>query len=193
LQNYNYDYENRLIKVTSPDSSTVIDQYSANWGRLNRTANSANTLYLYDGTNILMELDQNGVRTALYAYGPIIDEPICMVRNGASYYYHTDHLGSIMDLTDANENVVTTYHYDAFGTILQETGSINNPYRFTGREWDVESGLYYYRIKYYLTELGRFNTMDPLGMSTGWACRNPLFLLKTFIICLEWKPIGYFG
>jgi RHS repeat-associated protein len=90
-----------------------------------------------------------------------------MVRSGASYYYHDDHLGNIRVLTDANENIVATYQYDAFGTIIQETGSVNNPYRFTGREWDVESGLYYYRARYYDAVFGRFMQKDPEGLKEG--------------------------
>jgi RHS repeat-associated protein len=164
---YEYDYDNRLTKVTLPNSNTVIYQYAANGDRLNKTSSTGTTLYLYDGDNILMELDENGNKTAFYAYGPNIDEPIFMVISGASYYYHADHLGSIRVLTDANEDIVATYQYDAFGTILQETGDISNPYRFTGREWDVESGLYYYRARYYNAIMGRFLQKDPQGMVDG--------------------------
>jgi len=114
-----------------------------------------------------MEIDENGNKAAIYAYGPSIDEPISIVRNESSYYYHADHLGSIKILTDENENVVATYQYDAFGTILQEIGSINNPYRFTGREWDAESGLYYYRARYYDAVFGRFLQKDPAGVEEG--------------------------
>jgi RHS repeat-associated protein len=109
-----------------------------------------------------MELNQNGDKIACYAYGPNVDEPIFMVRSGASYFYQTDHLGSIRVLTDSNENIVATYQYDVFGTILQEVGSVNNSYRFTGREWDAESGLYYYRARYYDAVLGRFLQKDPI-------------------------------
>jgi RHS repeat-associated protein len=150
-----------------PNSSSVIYKYSADGDRLNKTSATGTILYLYDGDNILMDLDQSGVKTALYAYGPIIDEPIFMVRSGISYYYHVDYLGSIRVLTDANENIVATYLYDAFGTILQETGGVKNPYRFTAREWDVESGLYFYRARYYDAVLGRFLQKDPEGMVDG--------------------------
>jgi RHS repeat-associated protein len=63
--------------------------------------------------------------------------------------------------------MVASYQYDAFGTTLQEMGSVNNPYRFASREWDVESGLYYYRARYYNAVFGRFLQRDPAGMVDG--------------------------
>lgn len=164
---YEYDYDNMLTKATLPNSSTVIYQYSGFGQRFNKTTSSGTTLFTYDGYNILLDLDENGNKVAIYAYGPNIDEPISIVRNGVSYYYHADHLGSIKLLTDTNENIIATYNYDVFGKILLETGSINNSYRFTGREWDVESGLYYYRARYYDAMLGRFITKDPAGIEEG--------------------------
>lgn len=163
-------------------------------GQMNKTANGDSTLYLYDGASILMELDENGTKTAYYAYGSNIDEPIFMVISGASYYYHADHLGSIRVLTDANEDIVATYQYDAFGTILQEMGSVNNPYRFTGREWDVGSGLYYYRARYYDAIFGRFLQKDPEGVVDGpnlytYVGNNPVRYIDPtgkLSCCKEW-------
>jgi RHS repeat-associated protein len=56
----------------------------------------------------------------------------------------------------------TKYTYDSFGNITASTGSINNRYRFTGREFDPETGLYYYRARYYDPLSGRFLVEDPL-------------------------------
>jgi RHS repeat-associated protein len=55
---------------------------------------------------------------------------------------------------------VATYQYDPFGSIKSQSGSVTNPYRFTGREYDSESGLYCYRTRYYDAEAGRFITKD---------------------------------
>ena len=194
---YEYDYDNQLKKVTLPDSSTVIYQYSADKHRLNKTSTTGTTLYVYDGDNILMELDENGDKTAFYAYGPNIDEPILMVISGASYYYHADHLGNIRVLTDSNENVMATYQYDAFGSILLETGSVKNPYRYTGREWDVESGLYYYRARYYNAIFGRFMQKDPRddAYKTGenmyvYVTNNPVNFKDPTGTGCDWWDIG---
>ena len=84
---------------------------------------------------------------ASYFQGPGIDNPISMTRDGQTSYYHTDALGSVTELTDSAGNVVQTYRYDAFGSMVQQSGNINNPFTYTGRELDEETGLYYYDIR----------------------------------------------
>jgi RHS repeat-associated protein len=60
--------------------------------------------------------------------------------------------------------VLTTRRYDVFGNL--ELGAANG-YAFTGREWDGETGLYYYRARYYDPKTGRFINEDPVGLSAG--------------------------
>jgi RHS repeat-associated protein len=42
-----------------------------------------------------------------------------------------------------------------------------HPYGGTGREWDSETGLYYYRARYYDPKIGRFISKDPIGFAGG--------------------------
>ena len=56
--------------------------------------------------------------------------------------------------------------YYAYGKIKSETG-IQTQYAYTGREQDKDSGLMYYRARYYDAEIGRFISQDPLGRSEG--------------------------
>ena len=86
-----------------------------------------------------------------------------MERGGQSLYYNTDALGSVVDLRDSNGNLVQSYVYDSFGNIEQQVGSMENPYTYTSREFDSESGLYYYRARYYDRLSGRFLNEDPIG------------------------------
>jgi len=87
-----------------------------------------------------------------------------MERGFNTLYYHADGLGSIVALTDPSGAVVERYIYDAFGnaTITDALGDprttalFNNPYLYTSRELDPESGLYYYRARYYDAGVGRF-------------------------------------
>jgi len=83
-----------------------------------------------------------------------------MSRDGSTYYYTFDGLGSVTELTDSSQNVVESYKYDAFGN-LQTSPATGNPYTYTAREYDSESGLYYYRARYYDPSIGRFITADP--------------------------------
>ena len=101
---------------------------------------------------------------ARYAHGEEIDQPLTMTRGGQSYFYHTDHLGSVRLLTDAAGAVANRYDYDAFGN-WEATSyeTVANPYAFTARERDAESGLMFYRARYYDPKIGRFISEDPIG------------------------------
>jgi len=70
-----------------------------------------------------------------------VDNPVAMIRGGVIYYYHKDGLGSVTEITNNTGAVVKTYKYKTFGTISAETGTLENPYTFTGREYDAETGL----------------------------------------------------
>lgn len=86
-----------------------------------------------------------------------------MIRNNLPYYYHADGLGSIIAITDSSGNVVQRYEYNSFGEITyQQDPNFVQPYTYTGREYDQESGLYYYRARYYDAKIGRFLQQDPL-------------------------------
>ena len=84
---------------------------------------------------------------------------------------HRNGLGSVSELSDQSGNLVERYEYDVYGapTIFDSSdnplteSSIGNPYLFTGRRYDPESGNYYYRARIYSPELGRFLQTDPLG------------------------------
>jgi len=164
---YGYDAENRLIQVITP-TDTVQYQYDGFGRRIARILNGTTTRYIYDNEDILLELDVNDNIKARYTHGPGIDEPLSVKRdtNGdgvldTTYYYHRDGLGSITTMTNSAGSVVQSYTYDAFGNITNQTGAVENSYTYTGREWDNEAGLYYYRVGYYDANVGRFINEDP--------------------------------
>ena len=130
------------------------------------------THYVYDREDILREFDGTNTLLARYTHGPGVDEPLVMERdlnaNGIfeaaeRFAYHTDGLGSVTELTDSTGAVVRAYVYDAYGRIVTQTGALENPYTFTGREFDAESGLYFYRARYYDARTGRFTQEDPVA------------------------------
>jgi len=126
---------------------------------------SRTTEYCYDGDQVIAEYEGTTL-VRKFIYGPGIDEPICMIDvedENAKYYYHYDALGSVVALSNSSGNIVETYSYDVFGE-PSSTGSVGNPYFFTGRRLDAETGLYYYRFRYYKPEIGRFLQPDPMAM-----------------------------
>ncbi len=70
-------------------------------------------------------------------------------------------------LTDAAGLVANSYDYDVYGNIEASVEGIANPFTYTGRELDAESGLYYYRARYYDPATGRFLQEDPIGFGAG--------------------------
>ena len=108
------------------------------------------------------EYDGTGARTARYVYAPGVDQPISIERGANRYFYHFDGSGSVIALTGASGIVSERYTYGPFGESAS-TSAVGNPYRYTGRELDAETGLYYYRARYYSVALGRFLSPDPLG------------------------------
>jgi len=187
ITSYTYDRENRLIEAELPDSTTIEYEYGPNGDRLKRYDGTDTIYYVYDGEDVLMELDEYGSVEARYTHVPAdavgggscescgggsgsvwaIDYPLMMRRDSENYFYMKDKLGSVVGLLDDEENVVASYEYDAFGSIVGETSSVWNPYRFTAREWDPDTGDYYYRARTYKPETGRFMQLDPAGMVDG--------------------------
>lgn len=86
---------------------------------------------------------------------------------GGTLFYHQDGLGTVTDLTDSTGTTAKSYSYDAYGTIVEQTGTVEQPYTYTGREFDSESGLLYYRARYYDPASGRFLQKDPMRFVNG--------------------------
>ena len=101
-------------------------------------AGTATTRYVYDNEDILLELNGANSIVARYTHGPGIDEPLIMEKNGQSFYYHGDGLGSITEITNQSGAVVQRYAYSSFGKIeSQLDANFVQPYTFTARELDT--------------------------------------------------------
>ncbi|MEM0010660.1 MAG: RHS repeat-associated core domain-containing protein [Candidatus Bathyarchaeia archaeon] len=84
-------------------------------------------------------------------------------RGSASYFYHYDGLGSTKALTDSNQNIQASYKYDAWGNILQTSGTVTNPYLYVGELGyypDGDAGMYLLTQRWYNSVVGRFVVRD---------------------------------
>jgi RHS repeat-associated protein len=125
------------------------------------------TFYIYDNEDIILEYNERGQITARYTHGPGIDEPLAVEKKRDNYFYHADGLGSVVALTDSKQKVVENYDYDSFGNLKRHGHKVKQPYTYTSREFDEETGLYYYRARTYDPVIGRFLQPDPIGFDGG--------------------------
>lgn len=173
---YEWDAENLLRRVLKDAVEVAIFAYDPLGRRLRKATGAVTTSYAYDGEDILWESASNGA-SALYIHGPGVDEPLTRMDGSGFSFYNADGLGSIVGTTDRAGTLVAGRRYDAFGA--HEVDAATGDYAFTGREWDPETRLYYYRARYYDAKIGRFISEDPIGLLGGlnlyqYAGNNPV-------------------
>lgn len=219
---YNYDEENRLIRVSRKSDQRVVGryEYDALSRRIKKIANPAavsspiETRYFYDDARIVEEQTPLGPTLATYVYGNYIDEILTMDRAGRTFYYHQNSLWSVAAITNSAALVVERYNYDAYGLPIIQDGAgnplplnpwgtpnspVGNSWMFTGRQFNEETGLYFYRARYHDPIKGRFLQRDPLRYMDGmnlyeYVKGNPINLvdpngLATFSVWTDW--FGY--
>lgn len=80
----------------------------------------------------------------------------------------TDNQGTVRDVVDSDGVVVNHITYDSFGKVTSESNAaVEFRFGYTGRELDAETGLYYYRARYYNPATGRFLSEDPISFGGG--------------------------
>jgi RHS repeat-associated protein len=155
-----------MVSVQPPNNSTFSFKYDPSGRRIQKSGAST-TNYVYDGANVIEEVDQNGNLLAKYSQGAGIDEPLSELRSGAISYYEQDGIGSVTSLSGNGGALANTYAYDSFGNLTSASGTVTNPYQYTGRDYDPEIGLRYYRARYYDSTVGRFISEDPIEFAGG--------------------------
>ena len=168
---YGWDFENRLVSAVVPGTGTVAFKYDPFGRRIQKSGPLGTTNYLYDGkdirANIIEEVDNSGNVLARYTQSPGIDRPFAELRSGTTSYYQQDALGSVTSLSNGAGALANTYAYDSFGKLIASTGTLTNPFQYTGREFDPETGIYEYRARYYNPNSGRFISEDSIGFDGG--------------------------
>jgi RHS repeat-associated protein len=184
LQHIVWDQKNRIKSVTQGGQTTLM-AYDPDDYRISKQAATQDSFYL-EGKHLEAIYGGNGALKQKYLRGAVVDELLY----GYSYdsngkatpaTYQHDQVTSVTEETDPNGNVLASFKYDPFGNVLGQTGTPQSDLRYTGRNFDSDSGLYYYRARYYDPEIGRFISEDPKGFDAGinfyaYANNNPLSL-----------------
>lgn len=162
---YEWNALGQLVRVVKDGAEVARFAYDAVGRRVEKLAGGVTTKYTYDGLDILRELVGDSAGT--YVHGPSIDEPLARGADEQWTYLHADGLGSVRRATAGSGQVVTALDrdYDAWGVPL--SGGDVPGHAYTGREWDPEIGLHYYRARYYDPMIGRFVSEDPIGFWGG--------------------------
>ena len=173
-----YDFHNRMTALTQysrnpNDGGVILDQQTYKHDALGRRvqviSDGQEIISLYDGAsfvdNLWARLSADGQYTDRSLFGDRVDMLIAQQENGISWIL-ADHLGSVRDVMNHSGQLTQTIGYNAFGVpfFMNPVGQTAQS-TFTGREFDKNSGLLYYRTRLLDPATGRFTSQDPLAFS----------------------------
>ena len=172
---YTFDYRNRLTEVVKEDfENNVVMQVQFVYDSLNRRiakiTNGTELFIVYNGDLTWADFNGDGANVTRYLFGDKIDDILARYKiNEGAVWYMKDHLGTIRDIINQIGSVGAHFDYSSFGIPKTSGVDINlvDRFMFTGREYDQEIGLYYFRARYYSPTLGIFCSRDPLGFGAG--------------------------
>jgi RHS repeat-associated protein len=177
-----WDYRNQLTKAMVKDANGVLLKelrftYDVEGRRVGSWVDADGAgpeepdqvWTVFDGVNPYMDFDGDGLLKTRYLYGPGIDELFARIGAGEDpEWYLADRLGSVRQIVDGAGTILDEISYDIFGGILSEANpSQGDRFKFNGREYSPELGIYYYRARWYDPSSGRFISQDPIGFSAG--------------------------
>jgi RHS repeat-associated protein len=181
---YEYDLFNRLMKVKKNDSVVAEYMYDESGLRIKKTSPDSAIYYVFDaGGNVLYEQENKEYMEYVYVLGKHFARVDGNLDNGIEkkYFYHTDHLGSTVLVTDEVGQQVWSVEYTPFGKQVSKEGELDGAAKFTGKDLDEDTGLYYFNARWYDQEVGRFvsedQVADPNNLNLyAYVANNPLTL-----------------
>ena len=167
----------RLAGMTLADGTELAFEYNADGLRTSKTVGNSTVQYVWNDGNLVAEIRDGYTLKFCYNNGEIAG----FSYNGTDYYYGKDSFGVIRYLYNTSGEVVTTYTYDAWGTVLSVTGTLAetvgtvNPVRYKSYYLDSETGWYYLQSRYYDPVVGRFLNADEViyaGVNYDFSSNN---------------------
>jgi RHS repeat-associated protein len=195
---YSYDLLNRLVAVVTPET-TVSYRYNHLGLRVTKEKSETNESWVYqygaEQEVVYEEHLEDGNRVELtlkyFVLGKAYAEE--RVEEGTRYFYHHDHLGSVIALSDESGALVWEGDYNVFGQLDSQKGSVDFGGQYTSKNLDPDTGLYYYNARWMDPDLGRFITEDPARDGQNWYAyvgNNPLMFVDPSGLNLTDAPRG---
>ncbi len=193
LWTYSWDGANRLISMQSTaavpaEAKTKVDfAYDYTGRRILKNVSTWNvttsayqlqtsTKFVYDSWNVQAELDGSNALTRSYIWGSDVSQALgraagigglLLINDGAAgYQVGYDGNGNVGLLVKTGDGTVAaSYEYDGFGNVLKATGEYasQNPFRFSTKYTDTETGLVYYGLRYVNPQTAKWLNRDPIG------------------------------
>ena len=169
---YTYDALGRRVRKSVVDTTAPSD-VTKTFVRNYAYDNQEMVLEYNGGNQLLARHTHSGLRTDDVLSSDVTSSGVAagVAQSMGKYMYLKDQQGTIMEVADGSGIRLMHYVYSAFGKILEiqdangdelsGASPLRTHFSFTGREFDSESGLYYYRARYYSSEIGRFVQKDP--------------------------------
>ncbi len=175
-----YDAENRMISAQYTDSSSIVhrteytysgDSLLAEMKKYDGGALTSTTRYVRAGFLPVQERDASNALTREYTWGLNLGGGIggllTLKQNASDYFYLYDGKGNVSSLINSAQVLVANYRYDAFGVLMKKTATIEQPYMFSTKAYDVQLGMLKYEYRFYFPEIGKWSSRDPLGEAGG--------------------------
>ncbi len=192
---YQYDVMGNLRAVTLPDGTEityVIDGLNRRVGKQIDGTLTQGWLY-QDSLNPIAELDGTGAVVSRFVYATRSNVPDYMLKNGQTYRFITDHLGSVRLVVDAASGAIAQrLDYDVWGNVLQDTSPGFQPFGFAGGLYDADTGLVRFGARDYDPEIGRWTAKDPIGFNGGdtnlyaYVGNDPVNRIDPLGLCIDW-------
>lgn len=162
---YTYDSRGQMVQVHRNGQLLAEYQYDAHGRRYSKTVNGATTWYVYDGSQLLAELDGQRKPLRVYTRNPETGEVLGIATPAGRFYPLYDQVGTMVALVDNDGKLVATWDLDPYGRPLAPLpDAAGCPHVFaTSGLHDAETGLYYFGDRYYDPLLGRFLTPDAVA------------------------------
>lgn len=153
-----YDAMNQQEDVLTKNYK-VTYTYNAEGLRDSKCVNGEKSIYVWDGDQLVLELNKDGRVTKRYVRGHNLSYTDSGKGTERQYYVKDSH-GSVVQLINQNGSIAKQYAYDSFGNEEKPDKKDDNAFRFCGEYYDKETDTLYLRARNYAAGLGRFTTRD---------------------------------